>query len=74
LGITAPMTHQQLRHPYNVDYVINMLRAVYDDRINFIDGTRIFVPGIELHRIGAQNVQLLDDTPNSSFPSWLGGR
>ena len=46
------MTHQPLRHPYNVDYVVDLVRAVYDDRVNFIDGVQELAPGLSVHHIG----------------------
>ncbi len=46
------MTHAPLRHPFNVDYVVEFVRAVYDDRVNFVDGTAEIAPGISVHRIG----------------------
>ena len=46
------MTHQPLRNPYNVDYVVNMVRAVYDDRVNFVDGVSELAPGLSVHHIG----------------------
>ena len=32
------MCHAPLRHAYAVDYVVNMVRLVYDDRVQYVDG------------------------------------
>ena len=46
------MTHAPLRHAYAVDYVVNMVRLVYDDRVNFVDGEKELAPGLSVHHIG----------------------
>ncbi len=50
---TGPcMCHDVLRHGYEVDDVVRMVRNVYEDRVQFHDGVSELAPGIELHRIG----------------------
>ena len=46
------MCHGPIRHAFNVDYVVDLVRAVYDDRVNFIDGAQEIAPGISVHHIG----------------------
>jgi glyoxylase-like metal-dependent hydrolase (beta-lactamase superfamily II) len=46
------MMHAPLRHPYAVDYVVNMVRLVYDDRVQYVDGEMQIAPGISVHHIG----------------------
>ena len=46
------MMHAPLRHPYAVDYVIDMVRLVYDDRVQYVDGEMQIAPGISVHHIG----------------------
>jgi glyoxylase-like metal-dependent hydrolase (beta-lactamase superfamily II) len=41
-----------LRHAYDVEDVVQMVRNVYLDRVKFHDGQAQLRPGISLHRIG----------------------
>ena len=46
---TGPcMTHAPLRHAYAVDYVVNMVRLVYDDRVQYVDG-EMQITGLSVH-------------------------
>ena len=46
------MGHQRMRQVFDVEYVCHFVRAVYDDRVVFIDGAQEIVPGISVHHIG----------------------
>lgn len=46
------MCHHCLRGAYEVEDVVEMVRAVYADRVVFHDGDAIIAPGVSLHRIG----------------------
>ena len=37
---------------FDVEYVCDFVRAVYDDRVVFVDGARELAPGISVHHIG----------------------
>lgn len=42
--------------PYTADHVCNMVRAVFDRRVQFHDGSREIAPGIEVHHIGGHSM------------------
>lgn len=46
------MCHGMLRHGYEADDVVHMVRCVFEDRVQFHDGAAEIAPGIELHHIG----------------------
>ena len=46
------MCHGILRHAYEVEDVVDLVRRVYADRVKFYDGRSVFAPGIELVKIG----------------------
>lgn len=46
------MCHDVLRHGYEASDVARMVHHVFDDRVQFHDGSADLAPGIELHRIG----------------------
>ena len=46
------MREEVMRRPFCVDYVTDIVRAVYDDRVEFISGVREIAPGITLHHVG----------------------
>ena len=46
------MRHDMLRHAYDVEDVVAMVRRVYAGRVVFHDGEAEIAPGISLHRIG----------------------
>lgn len=46
------MGHEVLRHAYDVEDVVAMVRRVYAGRVTFHDGTAEIAPGVTLHRIG----------------------
>ena len=46
------MTSPAMRHPFEVDDVVAMVRAVYGERVVFHNGTDEIAPGITVHRVG----------------------
>ena len=46
------MTYRRLRLAFDVEYVCDFVRAVYDDRVAFVDGDKDIAPGISVHHIG----------------------
>lgn len=46
------MCHAVLRHGYEADDVVHMVRCVFDERVQFHDGPAEIAPGIEVHHIG----------------------
>jgi len=46
------MAYRQFGHGYEADEVCGMVRAVFDGRVNFVDGEQTIAPGISLHKIG----------------------
>lgn len=46
------MKHKAFRYGNYVEYVVDFVRALYDDRIEFTDGDGQVAPGITVHRVG----------------------
>ena len=46
------MCHDIMRHAYEADHVVQMVRSVFEQRVQFHDGAAEIAPGIELHHIG----------------------
>lgn len=46
------MCHPQLRHSYEEDYVVALVRRLYAGRVVFHDGVDEIAPGITVHHIG----------------------
>jgi glyoxylase-like metal-dependent hydrolase (beta-lactamase superfamily II) len=46
------MRYSPLRHPFNVNDVINIVRGVYQQRVIFHQGSTTLAPGVELIHIG----------------------
>ncbi|MEO8005239.1 MAG: N-acyl homoserine lactonase family protein [Betaproteobacteria bacterium] len=46
------MCHGLMRHGYEADDVVNLVRCVFDQRVQFHDGSAEIAPGVELHHIG----------------------
>ena len=46
------MCHELLRHSVEVEHVVDMVRLVFADRVQFHDGSAEIAPGIEVHHIG----------------------
>lgn len=52
------MQYDVMRHAYDVDDVVNIVRGVYEKRVEFHDGDAPFAPGIELIYIGGHTAGL----------------
>ena len=46
------MCHDIMRHAYEPDHVVHMVRSVFDQRVLFHSGSAEIAPGVELHHIG----------------------
>ena len=46
------MCHRQLRHSYEEDYVVAMVRKLFAGRVQFHDGVDQIAPGITVHHVG----------------------
>ena len=46
------MCHGLMRHGYEVEDVVQMVRYVFDQRVRFHAGAQAIAPGIEVHHIG----------------------
>ena len=52
------MKYDLMRHAYDVDDVVNIVRGVNDQRVEFYEGDAEFAPGIELIYIGGHTAGL----------------
>ena len=52
------MGHKLLRHSFEVEDIVGVVRMVYEDRVQFHDGDDELAPGITLHRIGGHTAGL----------------
>jgi glyoxylase-like metal-dependent hydrolase (beta-lactamase superfamily II) len=52
------MCHGTMRQAFEADHVVEMVRAVYADRVTFHDGESELAPGISLHHIGGHTMGL----------------
>ncbi|WP_298967886.1 N-acyl homoserine lactonase family protein [uncultured Methylobacterium sp.] len=52
------MCHPFLRHPYDVEDVVGLVRRVHAGAVTFHDGAAEIVPGLSLHRIGGHSAGL----------------
>lgn len=55
---SAYMKHELLRHAYSVDDVVEIVRGLYNDRIEFYTGDTVLAPGIELIHVGGHTAGL----------------
>jgi glyoxylase-like metal-dependent hydrolase (beta-lactamase superfamily II) len=46
------MCHPTIRHSFEPDYVVSMVRKVFDGRVTFHDGEGVVAPGVTVHHIG----------------------
>ncbi|HZN22816.1 MAG TPA: N-acyl homoserine lactonase family protein [Burkholderiales bacterium] len=53
-----PMCHHHMRHSYEVEDVVGVIRMLYEDRVQFHDGDDELAPGVTLHRIGGHTIGL----------------
>lgn len=54
----ASMRHALLRAAYQVEDVLGIVRAVYEERVTCVNGERELAPGITLHRVGGHTAGL----------------
>ena len=52
------MRHDMLRHAYDVEDVVAMVRRVYAGRVVFHEGEAEIAPGVTLHRVGGHTLGL----------------
>lgn len=52
------MCHGVMRHAFEADHVVEMVRAVYAERVAFHDGQSALAPGLSLHHIGGHTMGL----------------
>ena len=46
------MALSTVRMAFDVEYVCDFVRAVYDERVTFVNGSKEIAPGVSLHHIG----------------------
>ncbi|GAB3680444.1 N-acyl homoserine lactonase family protein [Salinisphaera aquimarina] len=46
------MRHGFLRHAYDVEDVADLVRSVYAERVDFVDGSAELFPGMHVHHVG----------------------
>jgi glyoxylase-like metal-dependent hydrolase (beta-lactamase superfamily II) len=52
------MRHAHVRHAFDVDHVVGLVRAVHDERVRFHDGNAELAPGFTLHWLGGHTAGL----------------
>lgn len=52
------MTTEAMRHPYELEDVVGMVRRVYAGRVRFHDGEGEVAPGVTLHHVGGHTMGL----------------
>lgn len=52
------MRHKALRHSFDIEHVVGMVREVYKDRVDFHNGDKELFPGIGIHLIGGHTLGL----------------
>lgn len=52
------MCHDIMRHAFEIDDVVALVRCVHDQRVQFHDGASQVAPGIELHHVGGHTMGL----------------
>jgi glyoxylase-like metal-dependent hydrolase (beta-lactamase superfamily II) len=52
------MCHAALRHPFDLENMLQMVRHVYSERVIFHDGDAELAPGLTLHRVGGHSAGL----------------
>ncbi|MEM7252277.1 MAG: N-acyl homoserine lactonase family protein [Pseudomonadota bacterium] len=46
------MKYKAFRYANYVEYIVDFVRALYDDRIAFANGDHVIAPGLSVHRVG----------------------
>jgi glyoxylase-like metal-dependent hydrolase (beta-lactamase superfamily II) len=49
------MCHAHQRAPFEIDYIVDTVKKVYADRVEFHDGEAELAPGISVHHIGGHS-------------------
>lgn len=52
------MRHKTLRHSFTFEHIEGVIRALYDDRLAFVDKEEELAPGLSLHHVGGHTVGL----------------
>jgi glyoxylase-like metal-dependent hydrolase (beta-lactamase superfamily II) len=52
------MCHHVMRHPFDLENILTMVRHIYSDRAIFHDGDAELAPGLHLHRVGGHSAGL----------------
>jgi glyoxylase-like metal-dependent hydrolase (beta-lactamase superfamily II) len=52
------MCHAPIRHSYDIEDVVKMVRRLYDGRVAFHDGDQELAPGISVHFVGGHTMGL----------------
>jgi len=52
------MCHENLRAPFDLENMLEMVKHVYSDRVEFHDGDAELAPGLTLHRVGGHSAGL----------------
>src|SRR3546814_9925467 len=52
------MCHGFLRHPYDVEDIVGLVRNVYGNKVAFHDGVSELASGLTLHRVGGHTAGL----------------
>lgn len=56
---TGPcMCHPRLRHPYEVEHIVGIVRSLYEGRVKFHQGDSEVAPGLSVHLIGGHTLGL----------------
>ena len=51
--VTGPcMCHDELRHPFAVEHVVDMVQKLFSGRVEFADGDAEIAPNLTVHKIG----------------------
>lgn len=54
----SSMRHQVLRQPYGVEDVVGVIRALYAERVECVNGNAELAPGIFVHHVGGHTAGL----------------
>lgn len=49
------MCHQVLRKPFTAEHVCQMVRRVYQGKVEFHDGDAVIAPGVSVHKVGGHS-------------------
>ncbi|UQG62631.1 N-acyl homoserine lactonase family protein (plasmid) [Marinobacter sp. M3C] len=57
-AVGPSMRHAVLRHPYAVDDIVDVVRALYEERIVCLNGRTELAPGVIVHQVGGHTAGL----------------